>query len=181
MSRKSHIKSLAFNNPVLCTNQSLDNQGSLEPTEKPLATHSSSIDDLPVTEVLMPKITSDHHNVIISSLKPSEWVSKDSEEYEEDAAYDYEDYFLPESPVDWVWDKKTLIIRAYECGGAIISTTIRLHYIPETMEITAEEIDLLEYKIGNKLEVIRNSANNTVVIHTEFTPFEIKSIRVTLK
>ncbi|MHA1453684.1 MAG: alpha-mannosidase, partial [Promethearchaeota archaeon] len=174
-------KALAFNNPVLCTGQSFENQGALGNADQTLATQPSNLEELPITEVLLPKITSDHQNVIVSTFKPTEWVSRDSEEYLAEKSYDYEDYSLPESPDEWVWDKKTLVIRAYECGGVKISTPIRLHNIPESMELVAEEIDLLEYKIGKKLDVVRNMANNTVVIHTEFTPFEIKSIRLIVK
>ncbi len=174
-------KALAFNNPVIYVdvNESpLNFDGSIV---KPLSVNTCIVNGVDGSEVILPKITSDHPNVIVSTLKPSEWVYKNTEEYHAEGSYDHEDYSLPESPEEWIWDKKSLVIRAYECGGTQVTTTIRLHNIPENLELEAEEMDLLEYKVGKKLEVVRNQANNTVVIHTEFTPFEIKSIRLTIK
>ena len=107
-------------------------------------------------------------------------MSADCEGFESRYNYSHEDYELPENPEDWIWDKKSIVVRAYEWAGAIISTTIRLHHLPDDMEFIAEEMDLLEYKIGKKLKIVRNLANKTTVVHAEFTPHEIKTIRLTI-
>ncbi|MBN2156691.1 MAG: alpha-mannosidase [Candidatus Lokiarchaeota archaeon] len=174
-------KALAFNNPVISIRTKVLSQENNIPSESRLNANSCQTQGLEGYQVVLPKITSDHQNIIISTFKPSEWISKETEEFKVDKKYSNEDFDLPESPSDWIWDGKTLIIRAFECGGSQISSSLRLHHLPDSIEITAEEIDLLEYKIGKKLEVIRNSANNTIVIRTEFTPYEIKTIRLIIE
>ncbi len=171
---------LAFNNPVLYAESYNPSIISEKNTDSRLNVIPYEKNGVSGAEVVFPKITSDHPNVIISSFKPSEWISSDGEDYATKNAYNYEDFKLPENPEDWRWDKKSIIIRVYECGGANISTSIRFHNISENLTLVAEEIDLLEYKINKKLNVIRNTANNTIVIKTMFTPFEIKSIRILL-
>ncbi len=173
-------KALAFNNPVFTINSKENFIESESIAKGHLSVDPFQNGGLEGHKCLLPKITSDHPFVIVSTLKPSEWVSSDSKDFESKAKYSYEDYDLLENPEDWIWDKKTIIVRAYEWAGAQISTTLRFHNLSETMEFNAEEIDLLEYKIGKKLKVARNLANKTTIIHLNFTPHEIKTIRLTI-
>jgi alpha-mannosidase len=174
-------KALAYNNPVVYVETNVVSPIVDEDKRNNLSMKDVTLNDLPGREILLPTITSDHSHVIISAFKPSEWISEDYGGNQAVNSYKFEDYTLPESPLEWNWDQKTLVIRAYECAGTKVSTSIRLHNIPEKYEIIAEEMDLLEYNIGKKLEIVHNMANKTIVIHTEFKPFEIKSIRLTIK
>jgi alpha-mannosidase len=171
---------LAFNNPVVYISSDILSKSD-EISKLKLKTKIYNEKGVQGKEIEFPKIISDNSNVIVTAFKPSEWISNHTESEEMDKFYEYEDYILPENLEEWKWDKKSLIIRAYECGGIKLNTPIRLYNISENLNLVAEEVNLLEYKIGQKLEVVRNIANNTVVINTEFTPFEIKTIRLTLK
>jgi len=178
INNKIPYKAIAFNNPCVCLEIEKPFLENNQESRSELYTNTFEERGLKGQKIVLPRVTSDHTHIIISTLKPSEWISKDARGTNTDNFYHHEDYILPESPEEWVWDNKTLILRAYEWAGTQVSMNIRFHNICEKFDVIAEEIDLLEYKVGKKLDVRRNTANNSVIIRADFKHNEIKTIRL---
>lgn len=127
----------------------------------------------------------DMPNIIISAIKPSEWMNNGSESGVKNMGSGFKDgsYFIPEDPLSWKFDEKTLVIRAYESIGQDSDCVISLKNIKGADKVSLiEEIDMLEWKPMNPTKpVFQSDGHDNLTIKTRFTKYEIKTLRITLK
>ena len=140
-------------------------------------------------KIKIPRIFADPENIIVSAIKPSEWIFTDrgNNGFKKTPGYQTGEFFLPENPINWEWDKKTLIIRAFEsCGIGTENAIINLLNIPTAIQIeSVEETDLLERKLSDnlKLEKIDDSTEKmaSYKIEANFGKYEIKTFKIIFK
>jgi alpha-mannosidase len=139
-----------------------------------------------------PALSCTQSNVIISAFKPSEWIREDSKQsINKSEGYSSYGYYLPEDPNKWSWDGKSLILRAYESQGIAIEAQLILSNTQIANQILKiEEVDLLERKpepnsiktsYSQVIFAQSTDQKNSVSIKARFTPYEIKTLLITLK
>jgi alpha-mannosidase len=143
----------------------------------------------PWKSLKIPKIYSNIKNILVTSFKPSEWMIKDKdiESKSEFNGHTIHNFQIPENEDDWKWDRRTLIFRVCETHGeGTHETEIKMVNIPTHLKIErVEETDMLEMNPYKELYVklIKNDdiRFNSYVVVSDFSPFEIKTIRVLFK
>lgn len=186
-------KALAFNNPPIIL---FDGGTEIEPVLNNLIERNGEgikYSGILSNKIKFPRIFSEPDNIIVSAIKPSEWIYKDQGINEDKYTLGYKigELFLPENPINWAWDRKTFIIRVFEsCGIETKNAVIKLVNIPLTIRIeNVEETDLLERKISDKIKIEKfdasiERANGSeektadYIIETDFGKHEIKTFRL---
>ncbi|MCP4761523.1 MAG: hypothetical protein GY870_07060, partial [archaeon] len=182
-------RALAFNNKSIVIQKSKKSDSKTKLTENDLFTipAEKSEQSIDIKILKTPRIETNAENVILSVLKPGEWMDIDHahemELIKSEKGYIGENYYLPEEPSVWTWDKRTIILRVYESIGQKTSTEINILYAIEANRIeTIEEIDMLEWKKYADVDFKAiDNIKNSILIETELNPYEIKTFKISLK
>lgn len=125
-----------------------------------------------------PNITISEPNVILSALKPGEWmhsnekngIDRKNEQYTES---ENKEYLLIKNAELWKWDGKHFILRVYEALGSKSKVKIIFNDFSSNFELKSVElVDLLERKEKNLDSVEKNH------FFFDIAPFEILTFRV---
>jgi alpha-mannosidase len=182
-------RAVAFNNrPFIIQTSSAISRDSLSIISKEmLEKHVGDSDAINIDsyELKTSFIEVDKPNIIISTIKPSEWMNIGTEisSVKNETGFKDKNYFIPEDPLQWKFDYKTLIIRAYESIGQNSDCVISLNHIQNSDKIeTIEEVDMLEWKKRQNSQVeFQLDKSNRILIKTQFGKYEIKTLRITFK
>ncbi len=125
-----------------------------------------------------PSISISEPNVILSALKPGEWMrsnEKDDKDGKEEKFTESKDkqYLLIKNEENWEWDGKHVILRVYEAVGRKTNVKIKFHDFSLNFRLKLIEIvDLIERQV-QKLDSVEDN-------HFSFdiAPFEILTFRV---
>ena len=137
----------------------------------------TNIHSLKMLTKLLPKIVSNQKNVIITAIKPGEWMKQNHNlrKMQKNANYDF---ILMEDEKDWKWDNQHIIIRCFEAEGKKCDFILSFSSFSQKFQMKLiEELDLLE-RVINPDEEIKNEENK---IFLEINPYEIKTIRIQFK
>ena len=124
------------------------------------------------TQIKFPNIEVSAPNVILSALKPGEWILQD-EKNENLEGFIHSGYKLTKNEDQWIWDEKHVILRVYEAQGKKSDVNIKfLDFSDNFCLKSVEKLDLLERKEG-----VLNSIESSKFTFT-IAPFEILTFRL---
>ncbi|MHA2001914.1 MAG: glycoside hydrolase family 38 C-terminal domain-containing protein, partial [Promethearchaeota archaeon] len=122
-----------------------------------------------------PNITISEPNVILSALKPGEWMKLNEKNGKEEhyAESKKKEYILSKNAEHWKWDGNHIILRVYEAIGKKGVGIIKFNDFSSNFNIkSVEQVDLLE-RMEKTLKLIENNQ-----ISFKIAPFEILTFRV---
>ncbi len=125
-----------------------------------------------------PNITISEPNVILSALKPGEWIHSNGKAGEDERDEQYtesknKEYLLIKNTEHWKWDGKHIILRVYEALGRKSTVNIKFNDFSSSFKLKSVEIvDLLE-RLEKKLDNVEDNQ-----FSFDIAPFEILTFRV---